>query len=129
MPEPVVEAFSGLLFIQILVSLMMAVLYITVRMPSLSLSHIDNGHSKVEALQETISDPLPIWYIVMFTCSILAYSTDLVFCVVFPLEFVVLDGTTQYLLKAVSLPFRQLVALPDTSHCYPHLQRSVLRAV
>ena len=73
-------------------------------------SHIDNGHTKLEAFQQTISDPLPIWYVVMFTCSILAYSTDLVFVVVFPLEFVVLDGTTQYLLKAVSLPFRQLVA-------------------
>ena len=42
--EPVVEAFSGLLFIQILTSLMMAVLYIAVRMPSLYFSHIDNGH-------------------------------------------------------------------------------------
>ena len=83
MPEPVVEAFSGLLFIQILTSLMMAVLYITVRMPSLYFSHIDNGHTKLEAFQQTISDPLPIWYVVMFTCSILAYSTDLVFVVVF----------------------------------------------
>jgi hypothetical protein len=108
--EAVEEAFTGLLIIQIITSLVMAILYITVRMPSKYLSHIDNGSSTAHALIQIVMDPLPVWYSLLFTLSILSFTWDKIFCAIFLLEFVVLDGTTQYLLKAVSLPFWNLMA-------------------
>jgi hypothetical protein len=110
LPDDVNDSFTALIIIHIILALMMAVLYITVRMPSNYLSKVQNGSSILEALIGSIMDPMPLWYIILLLASILSYTVDKVFCCLFLLEFVVIDSTTQYLLKAVQHPFRQLVA-------------------
>jgi hypothetical protein len=104
------EAFNVLMIMQIAGCFIMATLYITVRLPSRYKSNLQNGKSIWEAGIGAISDPMPVWYIFQFFVAILAFTLDKVFCCIFLLEFVVLDSTTQYLLKAVQHPFRQLVA-------------------
>jgi hypothetical protein len=110
MSAEVTDAMTALIIVQIALSFVMTVLYLTVRVPSTYLSRLQNGDSHFRALFTGIMDPMPIWYGLTFLGSILAYTVDKVFSCFFLLEFVVLDSTTQYLLKAVQHPFRQLVA-------------------
>ena len=108
--EEIEDTFHVLIILHIILSVTMALIYITVRMPSHFVSNLETGHTTQESLIRTFLDPMPWWYLATVTCSILAYNTDVIFCCVFMLEWTVLDGTTMYLLRAIYSPFRQLVA-------------------
>ncbi len=104
------SAIQGLIVVHIVVTLIMSILFITVRMPANYKSKMQTGHTFAESLLYSIADPIPWWYLLQVAFSVLGYLYDPIFCVIIMLEWVLLNNTTRNLLKAVYYPLRQLFA-------------------
>jgi hypothetical protein len=101
---------SILMFANILMVVMMVILYFTVRLPASFKTHLANGESVMKSLFLMLLEPLPWWYLIVLYCSIVGYMKDSIYCIVFMLEWIVIDSTSRQLLQAVYYPFKQLVA-------------------
>jgi len=104
------DAFTVLMVVQMILSFLMALIYIVVRVPSNLMSNLENGKSIYISTLNAITDPLPAWYLCFFILSVLAYTVDKIYVVGFLLDWIVLDATTRDVLKAVQYPARQLFA-------------------
>ncbi len=92
-----------------LISVTIFIIFI-VRIPVTYETCLEKSLSKIEAILNTMSDPIPVWYCFYLVVCIVALVYNRLFVSILLLDFVVLDSTTKDVLYAVQAPFRQLVA-------------------
>ncbi len=93
----------------VLISITIFIIFI-VRIPVTYETFLEKNMSKLEAILNTMSDPIPVWYCFYLVICIISLVYNYLFVSILLLDFVVLDSTTKDVLYAIQAPFRQLVA-------------------
>lgn len=93
----------------VLISITIFIIFI-VRIPVTYETYLEKNLSKLEAVLNTMSDPIPVWYCFYLVICLISLVYNYLFVSILLLDFVVLDSTTQDVLYAIQAPFRQLVA-------------------
>lgn len=109
MPGPL-QALMVLNSVQAVLAAATLAIYALIRIPTTYRSAMESGIGYFNALLKTACDPLPLWYLVYFICTLLGLFYDPLFLCALLLDFVVLDSITRDVLFAVTDPARQILS-------------------
>lgn len=104
------EIITALNIFQAFLAICTVLIYCVVQLPVNYSREIEAGLSKYTAIFVACLDPMPMWYSIYFAITIIALLVNPLFLSALLLDWVVLDTTTQDLLKAVQYPAKQLLA-------------------
>eukprot|EP01039_Chlorochromonas_danica_P008105 gene8101-8940_t len=110
MAHSVHSVLDCLNIIQIICAIFILLILSVVELPVTFCSALEKHKIVLEAVYYTLQEPLPIWYIIYLTMTLLAFWVNRTFITVLLLDWVVLDPTTQDVLLAIRYPVKQLIA-------------------
>ena len=96
--------------LQIFLAFATVVILALVRIPTTFKSNTELGLGYFNSVLRTISDPIPLWYVVYLLFAFLGLLYNPLFLCALLLDFVVIDSTTRDVLFAVTDPVRQLLS-------------------
>ena len=118
MPSDIATTVRILNAVQIVLAFATFLIFLIVRIPVVYLLKREEGSSEVTSILSALMDPQWLWYCVYLAICIFTYAwkgvegehRSEIYLSILLLDFVFMSDTTQHVLRAVVLPFKQLIA-------------------